>query len=81
MIPEQYTSLVGTKKIFSGALFTKKPIEPTEFEILDIRHSSAWITDLKSGKSFNAFELLVKNENLKRAKWTRPFKMEDVPLD
>lgn len=77
-IPKQYMKLVGQRQIMRGGLFSrKKAIEEQEFDILDIRESSATIMNMKTRKEFPAFELLVKNESMKRARWTNPFPIRE----
>ena len=77
-IPKQYMKLVGQRQIMRGGLFSrKKAIEEQDFDILDIRPSTATIMNMKTRKEFPAFELLVKNESMKRARWTNPFPIRE----
>lgn len=81
MIPKQYTKLVGERHILRGGIFSRrKAIEEQEFDILDIRESSAIIMNIKTKKKFPAFELLVKNESMKKARWTNPFPIREKTI-
>lgn len=78
-IPKKYRDLVGTRKILQGGVFSRrKSIEPTDFDIVGIRMSSQKIMNLKTRKTYRAFELLVKNDSMQRARWTNPFPIKDV---
>jgi hypothetical protein len=73
-IPKKYVALVGKKLILCGGIFSrKKSIQPQEFDIMDIRPSHSTIMDLETKNRYPAFELLVKNNQLPRARWTNPF--------
>ena len=82
-IPQQYKDMVGTKREFSGGLFSsKKAIEPTEFNILNVRWGSAKIMNMKTMEMLHpTVEFLVKNENMKRSRWTRPFPVREIKLE
>lgn len=73
-IPSKYKKLVGHRHTLCGGVFSrKKSIEEQEFDILDIRESMSRIINMKTKRESPAFELLVKNEKMKRARWTNPF--------
>lgn len=88
-IPKAYLKLVGTEQSFSGGIFSrKKSLEPTTFKVLDIRAGSATIMNIKElrekGKSsyeHPTFELLLKNDAMKRAQWTKPFPIREINLN
>lgn len=87
-IPKQYQDLVGQKKILSGGLFSYKRSEPEqEYDILDIRFGSATIMSMKeleemgeSSYEHPTFELLVKREGMRQARWTRSFPIREINL-
>lgn len=80
-IPKKYQALVGTKQKFKGGIFGRKPIEPTVFDVLDIRPSSTYIVNLKTMKAKHpAFELLIKNKSMRASRWTRPFPIREIKL-
>ncbi|MGJ1335694.1 MULTISPECIES: hypothetical protein [Sphingobacterium] len=89
IIPEKYTALVGTKQIFSGGLFSGKVDLPeAEYDVIDIRLSYAqiinWDEMSRTGKSsykHPAFELLLKNSDMKRSRWSRPFAIREINLN
>jgi len=70
----QYQKLVGTEIELRGGVFSrKKYLQPDKYKVVDIRISMASIMNLKTKKEYSAFELLVKNDGMKRSQWTRPF--------
>lgn len=74
-LPKSALDLVGTKKLLSGGLFSGKRREPEAlYDVIDIRVSDAYY--LRGKQRYLAFELLVKNENMTRSRWTRPFPTE-----
>lgn len=88
MIPKKYTKLVGTVQTFQGGLFSRtKAIKPTKFNVLDIRWGQATIVNIKelrekgeSSYEHPSFELLLKNKNMKRSQWSRPFPIREIDL-
>lgn len=87
-IPKKHRDLVGTKQTFSGGLFSgNKEMPPTEFQVLDIRFGTARIINVKelrsTGKSsinHPTFELLLKNDKMKKSQWSRPFPIREINL-
>lgn len=87
-IPKKYLKLVGEKRTFSGGLFSgKKAIIPTEYHVLDIRSGTATVINVKefteTGKSSYAhptYELLLKNDKMKRSQWSRPFPIREINI-
>lgn len=79
LIPKKYQRFVGTKKRFSGAIFSyKNPITEKEFDVLNIRYSEATIVNFKTKAKHPAFELLLKNESMSKARWTKPFPIREI---
>lgn len=74
-LPQEYLDLVGTKQTVSGCVFSyEKEIEPQEFDVLDIRRGSARMIDYNKMEVTNlSYELLLKNDSMKRAQWSKPF--------
>lgn len=73
--PKSFSELVGTTQKFNGFLFSrKKPVKNEKYQVLDIRWSDAIImnNETKVLKRL-AVELLLKNNTMKRAQWSRPF--------
>ncbi len=87
-IPQKYKDLVGTKQIFSGGLFTPKRSEPeAEYDVLDIRWGSAKIMNVREMKEkgrssyeYPTVEYLIKNNKMKRSRWTRGFAVPEINL-
>lgn len=74
--------MVGKTFSFSGGLFSsKKALEPTEYEVLEWRWGSAKIMDMKTMKEIHpTVEFLLKNKDMKRSQWTRPFPVREIKL-
>lgn len=75
--------MVGTKKVFSGGLFSSIRSEPElEYDILECRWGSASIMDLKTHEMLHpTVEFLIKRVGMKRSRWTRPFPVTEIKLD
>lgn len=81
-IPKKYCELVGTTKEFRGGLFSNKAIEPTKFEVQGIRWSDKFIMNMKNLKAkYPCFELLLINDSMNRAKWSKPFPIREINLE
>ena len=81
-MPQKYIDMVGTKKVFSGGLFSHKREEPElEYDILDWRWGSAKICNTKTLEMLHpTVEFLIKREGMKRSRWTRGFPVEEIKL-
>jgi len=81
-MPKKHTDLVGTKRIFSGGLFSSNRDEPeAEYDILKWRWGSASICDMKTMKlKHPTIEYLIKKEGMKRSRWTRGFPVIEIEL-
>jgi pyruvate/2-oxoacid:ferredoxin oxidoreductase alpha subunit len=84
-IPQIYKDFVGTKKIFSGGIFSGRRAEPEEeYDVLDIRVSEAIIMDMSKSHprpKHPAFELKIKKAGMAKARWTRPFPIREIKLN
>lgn len=80
--PKEFKELIGTKQILGGGLFSgDKETTPQEFEILDWRFGTAQIANLETMEPLHpTVELLVKNETMKRSRWTRGFPCRSIEL-
>lgn len=74
-LPQEYLNLVGTKQTVGGCVFSyNKEIEPKEFNVLDIRRGSARMINFDKMKVTNlTYELLLKDDKMKKAQWSKPF--------
>ncbi len=90
-IPQKYLDMVGTKKKLSGGLFSIKRSEPSkEYDILDIRwgdaQSFSWAEATEKNMDFDQvthhpqFELRIKSNDMKRARWTRGFTIKEISI-
>lgn len=72
-------NVVGKRIIADGYLFSRREYLP-EFEYLVkyARKSSSTIVDMESGKEYSCFELLLSSKYMKRGKWTKAFKLEEI---
>lgn len=83
-IPKKYLKMVGTKQSFTGSLFGRNKIivAPKDFDVIDIRMSLATIVNIKKMRfEHPAFELLLKDDTMKRAQWSRPFPIREIKLN
>jgi hypothetical protein len=81
-IPQKYMDLIGKKATFSGALFSSsKILEPTEFEILNVRWGFSTIMNLKTMEEKHpTIQYLVKREGMRASRWTRSFPVREIDL-
>ncbi|AIM37407.1 hypothetical protein KO02_12430 [Sphingobacterium sp. ML3W] len=88
-IPQKYIDLVGTKRKFSGGLFSaKKELPETEYMIHNIRWGSATIINYRelseTGKSsyeYPTVEYLLSNRSSKRKQWSRGFAVREIDIN
>lgn len=82
MIPE-ISKLVGTKQQFGGGLFSgKKELEYQEYDVIKWRWSGSTIINTNTLERLHpGVELLLKNERMKRARWSRAFPARDIVPD
>ncbi len=81
-IPKSFADLIGTEQKFSGPLFGRnKEIKPTKFSVIDVRFGSAVIIDMETLEDKHpTVELLLKNADMKQARWSRPFPCREIKL-
>ncbi len=81
-MPKTYTDMIGENYKFNGNLFNKKDnVDNEEFKIMYVRFSSAFIINLRTRQPRHpAIEFLLKNDKMKRSKWSRPFPCREIEL-
>jgi hypothetical protein len=81
-LPKHYTDRVGTTQEFGGGLFSSKKDLPFEkYKVLDWRWGTAKIMDMKTmTEKHPTIEYLLKNDSMKRSRWTRPFPVREIEL-
>jgi hypothetical protein len=79
-LPNNVIEMLHTSCLMSGNIFSKNPIEETEFIILSARFGQFVMEDKLTGKRHPTIQFLVKNEDMKRARWTCGFKEESITL-
>lgn len=82
-VGKTYQDLVGTEVQLRGNVFSyNKSIEPTKFQCLDVRRGSGTIMnmDTMKDKCLTA-ELLLKNDSMKKAQWSKPFADRECPVN
>lgn len=81
-IPQMYMDLIGEKATFRGALFSSnKILEPTEFEILDVRWGESFIVDINTMEEKHpTIQYLIKREGMRASRWTKPFAVREINL-
>ncbi|MHB1278273.1 MAG: hypothetical protein ACYC1Q_07735 [Bacteroidia bacterium] len=88
-IPQHYRDLVGKKQFLRGGIFSGKREEPVgEYDVLDIRWGSAHTINMKEFEKQGpkkttchpTFELLIKREGMKKARWTRGFSIKEISI-
>lgn len=73
---KKYEKLIGQELSIRGNVFSRKnKLEPTKFRVLNVRPSAATIYNMITRKEHKAYELLLKNSDMKRSRWSLPFKL------
>jgi len=82
-IPAAVEELLGTNREFGGGLFSSnKESEPAHYNVLDWRWGSGTIMNMETFEELHpTFELLLKNDDMKRSRWTRGFPARDFIPD
>jgi len=80
--PKEFTDLVGKEWKLDGNIFsTKKQIKPTTFKVLKLRWGASHIVDMNTLKDKHpTIQLLVKNKNMQRSRWTKGFPVRSILL-
>ncbi len=80
-IPKSWTDMIGTDVKMQGGIFSGKvSIEPTVFSVLDVRWGGSTIVNMKTKEEWPSVQLLVKNETMKRSRWTKSFACKEIKL-
>lgn len=80
--------MVGQTLKMAGGLFSgRQDLPEQEYKVLDIRWGMSRLMNFKemreTGKSsyeHPTFELLIKNDSMKRSRWTRGFPIREINL-
>lgn len=87
-LPQKYLDMVGTKQIVSGNVFSyRKSLDQDEYDVKDIRQGTATVQNIdelrdkgKSSIKHPTFELLLKNDKMKKSQWSLPFAIREINL-
>jgi len=85
-IPQKYLNYIGTKQRFLGDyLFSynkkSKGLSEGVFLVKDCKFGTAKIIDMSILKPIHPTVIfLLKNDNMKRAQWTKPFPVSEISL-
>lgn len=71
---EKAKKTIGDEMEASGSIFGRKKIQPTKFKIIDVRLGNT-LLNMKTGKRTQGIQLLLKNDDMKKAKWSVSFEM------
>lgn len=72
-------NMIGKTIKAEGFLFSwKEDLELREYLVKGARRSRSTMIDMESGKEYSCFELLLSSKYMKRAKWTKAFKLEEI---
>lgn len=82
-IPSIVTQVLHKKVELGGGLFSRKRDEPfQEYLVIDWKWASAQIFDMKTLKPIHpTVRFLVKNDQMKRSRWTLPFACTDIKVE
>lgn len=81
-LPQSILDMIGQTMQFSGGIFGHRKVEK-EFDatILAARFGSAIIMDVKNRTPKHpTVEFLIKNDTMKRSRWTRGFPIREIVL-
>lgn len=82
-IGNKFKELIGTEVEISGHVFSRKKLieKPQTFMCLDVRIGSSVIMNMKTmeDKCYTV-ELLLKNDSMKKAQWSKPFPDYENPV-
>lgn len=81
MIPQKYRNYVGTKITCGGYLFARTVwLDDEEYEVLGIRWADCTILNHDTQVENPAFQVLLKSNKMKRARWSRPTKIPEIQI-
>lgn len=81
MIPQKYRNHVGTKITCGGCLFARTvSLDSQEYEVLGIRWADCTILNHDTQVENPAYQLLLKNNKMKRSRWSRPSKIPEIQI-
>lgn len=72
--PKSWSKLIGKEMFIEGQVFGNKSIDRTKVIVIALRYGHGYITSLDGGPKYKSIQLLVKNEQMKRARWTLGYK-------
>ena len=77
-LPLDILELVGDVVIVDGNVFGRNKVYPeTEFNCLKVRKSHSHILNIKTKQRRHGFEMLLKNDDMPRARWSLTFPYGD----
>lgn len=73
-LPADILELVGSDVTVSGNIFSRKKNYPvTDFKCLKVRKSINHILNIKTKQRRHGFEMLLKNDDMLRARWSMTY--------
>jgi hypothetical protein len=76
--PERIKKMKGGVYVMRGNVFGRKYTPPTNFIVIDFRWGIKEIMNMDTLERHPSVEFLVKNDNMKRAIWTRGFSVDEI---
>ena len=76
--PNYIEKQLGKILQFQGCVFSGKSLDPFNARVYDWKWADCYIKNLDTGEKFEAYQLLIKNDDMKQARWTKPFKGEKL---
>lgn len=76
-LTNEVKEMVGKEYLFSGTFLDAFDRKEESYKVLRARKSDFKITK-ENGDVYNCFELLIKNDKMKRARWTKALPMAKI---
>jgi hypothetical protein len=72
-LPKDVLDTVGQEFKASGNLFSKESLPYETYKCLKVKPHISRMYNMKTEKYRSTFQMLLKNADMKRSKWTKPF--------
>lgn len=78
--PKSFTEMIGKEYSFDGNIFSSKKIPKTKMTVLGLKWGYGYIIDTSNqlNEKYPIIHLKVKNESMKRARWTKGFPAKEL---
>ena len=76
-LTNEVKEMVGKEYLFSGNFLDTFDRVEESYLVLDAKPTD-WKIKKENGDVFNTFKLLIKNDNMEKARWTKAFSMSKI---